>query len=292
MKLFLFLTKIYFRLLNAISSTWAAKRAFILFQKVRNATLKPLESEFYINAERFKASWEYGEIQCYEMGSAESELVLLVHGWQSNAGSMAGIAANLAAAGKRVVTFDLPAHGESPLKLANLHLFRLAFRAVLKHIQPNMPFSIVAHSFGSAVTGFGLEGTDYRCKELVLLTSPNRLDVIFREYKEMVGLPNAAYERMCEIASQLLEEPVEHANVLAKLKQVHADRFTFIHDRFDKIIPFEHTEAIANRLPKARMIAFEKVGHYRMLWNPDVIDAVRLSITASEEAKQPVLSVA
>ena len=60
-------------------------------------------------------------------------------------------------------------------------------------------------------------------------------------------------------------------NVEDLLHEVKASTVTIIHDRRDKIISFDTALAIASQGNNRKVIPVNAVGHYRMLWNEQVI---------------------
>ena len=274
MKLILIFLRSYFKIMSRLDARLAAKQAFKLFQKPRNRPFKKREKKFYDSSETFVAQSDLGDIICYEKGDPYGEVVLLVHGWDSNAGSMSGIGNVLALEGFHIISFDLPAHGKSSLKYSNLHACKIALEAVLKRVKPFEPVSVIAHSFGSAVSGYTFSSGKYKIKNLVYLASPNRIKTIFTNYKEMISLGDEAYQLMVNAATEILSEPVEGIVVMLKTRQIDYEKATLIHDCYDKILPYENSARMAAFLPRSELISFEHIGHYRMLWNTEVIEKI------------------
>lgn len=73
----------------------------------------------------------------------------MVHGWDSNPGSMAGIAEELINRGFHVLVFNVPAHGISVQKTTNMLYVSDILIDLLKKFNINGNISVVTHSFGS-----------------------------------------------------------------------------------------------------------------------------------------------
>lgn len=71
-----------------LSPAMSGKLAFMLFQKVRKKDIRTREQNFYKKARHFRIPMPSEDLNCYEMGNPGGELVFLVHGWDSNAGSL------------------------------------------------------------------------------------------------------------------------------------------------------------------------------------------------------------
>ncbi len=196
----------------------------------------------------------------------------MVHGWESNAGSMSQIASRLSADGKRVVLFDLPGHAFYKSDSTNLLECKDALHKVLKFLNPQVPVSIVSHSFGSAVTAFCIRETDYRLDKMVFLTGPNKVQNIFQEFKSIVQMGDRAYKKMVDITEEILGEPISNISIANNLKNGKYEDLLLIHDKHDKILPYSNSEEIREVVERSSLETFENVGHYRMLWNKDIID--------------------
>jgi pimeloyl-ACP methyl ester carboxylesterase len=268
--------------LSALLPLQAGRKAFMLFQRTRKLPFKEMEKRFYDVAKKFDVAHPRENIHAYEMGNAKGKLVLLVHGWDSNAGSMGAIAQVLATEGYRVVSLDLPAHGNSTLTHTNLRECCEALRALIYQVRPSQPFSVISHSFGSAVATLALAGSRYEVDKFVMLTSPNRLVDVFDEFKKQIALGEVAYQEMLQQAEGILKESVCDVNVETKALQVKYNNLSIIQDENDRVLPYSNSVRISSVLPEAELIAIKKTGHYRMLWNMDVIRKVVTQLSAEE----------
>lgn len=280
----MFFIRLYFRVLSAMWPVKAGEKAFRLFQRTRKLPFKKAELEFYQQARKFEVVHPTENVHAYELGDPVGKLVILVHGWDSNAGSMSAIANTLAREGHRVVALDLPAHGHSTLTHTNLRECREALCALIYHLRPSAPFSVISHSFGSAVAAMALSGTRYTVDNFIMLTSPNRLIDVFDEFKNQIALGEQAYQEVLQQAFTLLKEPVENVQVEAKALKMNYNKMLIIHDIHDKILPFSNSERLNEVLPNTQLIALKKTGHYRMLWNAEVIRKVVLEIAPEKPA--------
>jgi len=259
-----------FTVLSVVAPAIAAQLAFRLFQTTRKKTMTEKERSFYQNAERFIICHEKEDIIAYRLGNPLGKLVFLVHGWESNAGSMAAIAYSMVQQGFNVIAFDLPAHGHSRLKRTNLLESSHVFKTILDYFNP-MEFSVISHSFGSAVTSYTLSHSKHIPKQLVFLTSPNQILDIFEDFRDLIGLGSNAYRLFLKRIQSIIPEPLSEVTVLNMNKTIGYQDLLLIHDRYDKIIPFAYSQRMLENLDNTYLEPFEKIGHYRMLWNPNVV---------------------
>jgi len=258
----------------------------------RKLKFKNREQSFYDKAHQFTAPSSIGDIFCYEVGDPTGKLVILVHGWESNAGSMAGIGEELAKQGYHVVSMDLPAHGHHQSTGTNLFECKEALKAVIRRIWPAEPFSIVSHSFGSAVTTFALSEINHPIDQLVYLTSPNELSAIFEHFRDLVKLPAKPYKLIIEKVNELFGEGIINLTVQEKAKEMNYQHLTMIHDINDKVLPYVNSQKISNYLPRTELYTLENAGHYRMLWNDEVYTRILKQFEPSIASPKKLVEVA
>ena len=267
--------RFYFRFISIISPKNASSIAFKLFQKVRIKSIRDREKDFYKKAKTFNVSTKKEDIFCYELSPENKKLVFLLHGWESNAGSLTKIAYSLSANNFRVITFDLPGHANYKSNYTNLYECKEAFKSVLKFIDPKTPFNVIAHSFGSAVTTFALAKQKYKLDNIIFLTSPNYMIDIFLDYKNQIKLSTKSFSYLLDIAKKVLNKEVKDLNIEEEINSISFSKLLLIHDQNDQIIPFKNSENIALKNPsKTKLIKHENIGHYKMLWNDDVINDI------------------
>jgi len=271
------IVRLYFKLISLFAPKFAGSKAFKLFQKVRIKSIRKREEDFYTKANHFKVTSFKEDINCYELGAGNSDIVFLLHGWESNAGSLSKFAYQLAENNYRVISFDLPGHANYNLKYTNLAECKNAFINVIDFIKPNKPFSVLSHSFGSAVSAYTLSNLNYKIDKLVFLTSPNSILEIFTDFKKLIGLSNTAFSYLLEKADLLANEKIKYFSIDEKLKHFSFSKLLLIHDEYDKIIPFKNSEEIKTmHEANSVLIKHKRIGHYKMLWNQNIIDETLL----------------
>ena len=269
----IYILRFYFKTISLFAPKLAGVKAFKLFQKVRIKTIRKREEEFYINAKHFNIPFDKESLSCYELGENNPNLVFLLHGWESNAGSLSKIAYKLAENNYRVISFDLPGHAKYNSNYTNLAECKNAFTNVIDFVKPKKPFSILSHSFGSAVSVYTLSNLNYKIDKLVFLTSPNSILEIFTDFKKLIGLPSTAFSYLLEKADLLANEKIKNFYIDEKLKYFNFSKLLLIHDEYDKIIPFKNSVEIESKNKQnTELIKHKNIGHYKMLWNDKIIE--------------------
>jgi pimeloyl-ACP methyl ester carboxylesterase len=271
MKFYLTLTKYYLNILAFIAPKYGKKKVVAVFKKVRNTKIKNTEIPFYEKGRPFFVKRSGEDLHCYEFGHPNGKLVFLVHGWNSNAGSLSKFAFELSKIGYRVISFDLPAHANTKEKETDLFECKEAFKNLIKTINPKEPFSIISHSFGSATTAYAISEIDHKVDKLVFLSSNNNLNDVFEHFKGFIGFNNRAYKLFKSFLEEKMTESISDMVISKRVNQSKFNHLLIIHDKFDKVINFKDAKDIHQNVINSTLIPFEKIGHYRMLWNASVV---------------------
>lgn len=272
MKIDLLLTRKYFQFVSALSPKIAARQSFRTFQKVRKKNIRPREAAFFSMAQHHVVESSVGKIDCYQIGDKNLPKVVLVHGWDSNIGSLTSIANALLKANKQVIGLNLPGHAFSKSNSTNLLECSQGLNAVLDFFDIDENASIISHSFGSAVVAYTLSKKEIKVDKLIFLTNPNQMEEIFREFQQIIGLGNRAYQGLKKITEQKLGESLSAVSVEECLKRCQFNELNLIHDKNDKVLSYTNSEQIIEVHPTAKLHTFENIGHYKMLWNSEVIE--------------------
>jgi hypothetical protein len=266
--------KQYHKTLSIVSPSLAANSAFELFKKVRKKDIRDREKPFFEKAHHFELEFDQKKIHCYEFGQPEDDIVILLHGWDSNSGCMYRFVDPLVKKGKHVLSFNLPGHAFYEDSKTNLYEAKLAFKRFMESLPKNKSISIISHSFGSAVTGFGLSEMDLEIDRLVFLTTPNEMEDIFVEFKKMIGLNDKSFNILKNKANDILGERLEDISVAKKLQLAKFNHLYLLHDKSDKVLPYNNSVSIHKQISNSTLFTFDQIGHYRMLWNDDLVDKV------------------
>ncbi len=268
------LIKTYFKLLSFISPKLAANKAFKIFKTVRKKDIRKREQSFYEEAQHSKLVSQNESIDTYEFGTNNGDIVILLHGWDSNAGSLYQFVAPLRSKNKKIYSINLPGHAFDANSETTIVACKNALKALLNSIPEHSQISIISHSFGSAVTAYALSESNRSINHLFFLTSPNRLEELFYDFKNMIGLNNKAYNLLLGKAKQITKEDISQITVQNKLKKASFKHLYLFHDEHDKVIPFKNSLDISQTITHSTLHKFKDIGHYRMLWNKSLIETV------------------
>jgi pimeloyl-ACP methyl ester carboxylesterase len=200
----------------------------------------------------------------------EGPAVLLMHGWGGSSAQMARLAPPLLQRGFSVVALDAPAHGRSPGRLSALPQFARALRAVAGVAGP--VHAVVGHSFGAAAAALAV-ADGLQVDRLVLVAAAADLARWARQFADHFHVPAPAMASMRRNTEAWLRFRWSDLH-LAHLLEGYRGQALFVHDRDDRETGWSEAFDVAQRLPGARTLLTEGLGHRRILAHPRVGAAI------------------
>ncbi|MBI2510907.1 MAG: alpha/beta fold hydrolase [Opitutae bacterium] len=231
------------------------------------------------------AAWEWSPpnsvIRSLDAGGAEvlvgqthggvdvsgAPLVGLVHGWEGHGAQLGAFAVPLAAAGFRVLAFDLPGHGESPGDEAHVPLVARTLAEIER--EAGKFFALIGHSMGAA--GAAMSTTlGVAPRGLVLLAPPQsqleRLDRVANRL-QLAGELREKFFAAVERRTASRNADVD-MRVVARAAPCALRVF---HDPADEDASFAASEEFVELWRGARLVSVPGRGHYRILATPEIV---------------------
>jgi len=242
---------------SIISSKYAAKKAINLFAS-------PRKGRYNDEQKRIIDSAFYEEIKYNNMNIAtyrwvgKGKTILLAHGWESNTSRWAYILEDLKSQGYNIVALDAPAHGRSDGKQFNAILYSEFINVVAKKFQPDV---LIGHSVGGMSSVFYMHKYQLpSLNKMILLGAPAHFTGVFERYKSMMGFNKKISKGLDTIIIERFGQPVSYFSVANFTASIEAKGLV-IHDKNDRIIPYEDGQLIANRYKNSEFITTTGYGH-------------------------------
>jgi pimeloyl-ACP methyl ester carboxylesterase len=196
-------------------------------------------------------------------------IALLVHGWEGRGAQLGAFVDPLLAAGLSVVTFDAPAHGDSPGQRLYLTDMADAIADVVAAIGHRV-HAIVAHSFGAAAVLLAHARHGIDAPRNVFL-APNAIieDAVVR-FARAIALDDTDRIALERLLADHTGVPLT-ALALDALAATRDAALLVVHDRADREVPFTHAERLAATWPNAQLHPTDGLGHRRILRDSNVI---------------------
>jgi pimeloyl-ACP methyl ester carboxylesterase len=233
---------------------------------------KPLsESEQAILAQATLFSVPFGSINLHTFGWGEGPTVLLVHGWGGYGLQLNGFVNPLVKAGYRVLAFDAPAHGDTAgVQTSGLEMAQ-AITAVAQHQAPIA--GVIAHSLGAASTTLALkEGMQaHKVVYLGAICWLSNATATFARRSKLSKEVELALRNLFEVQ---FGQDIWQRFAVDRTAQNLSIPALLCHDRSDREVSLEESQAIAQAWSGARLIETSGLGHRRILRNESVIQQV------------------
>ncbi|ALJ06210.1 alpha/beta hydrolase [Pseudalgibacter alginicilyticus] len=244
-------------ILSIFSSKSAARIAFKLFSVPRKGQITKQQAVFLDSAIQNIFYYKNNQIMTYKW-KGNKDTVLLIHGWESNAGRWMDLITDLQKKDYTIVALDAPAHGNSGSLLFNAVLYAEFINVITKQFKPTI---MVAHSMGGLAAAFSI--SKYKIKniqKLILAGVPCKYSDVIMRYAHMMK-----YKKT--IISKLKNSITEHFNVspeaLSTAKNIEKlnTKGLIIHDKEDNIIPYNDALIIKSSLKNSKLISTKGFGH-------------------------------
>ena len=269
------------RVLGDTSPTLASAVAERLFLTARRHRRPRWERELLAEATAFHVSVDGTALPAWSWGRGPA--VLLVHGWEGRGAQLGRLVRPLVAAGKRVVTFDGPGHGDAPTSLTSVVALSRALQRVAEVV--GEVDAVVAHSVGGLASVVAL-AHGLSVDKIVLLApalGPERFTRTFSETFELTDEVLDDVKRRVEARYGMPFTALDARSLVAGARA----RALIVHDADDSTVPIEDGRALASAWPDARLIETRGLGHRRILREPAVLEEVT-AFVAGETARAHV----
>jgi pimeloyl-ACP methyl ester carboxylesterase len=195
---------LYINTLSFIQPDKANSLAYKLFSEPRKGKLKKEELPKVLqNAKSEAVQFKEHSIQTY-IWEGNENIILLVHGWESNASRWKKLLHYLKKTGSTIIALDAPAHGLSSAVEFNVPKYASFINFICLKYNPK---AIVSHSIGGAASIFSLHNySNTNVEKLVLLGAPSEMKIIVNNYVAMLSL-NKKIATFLEKQSEVKFEP-------------------------------------------------------------------------------------
>lgn len=218
------------------------------------------------------------KVRVYEGGQGPG--VFVMHGWESSVSRLARLISTLIANDFRVVTFDMPAHGNSPGRDTDI----LQITDFIIHLaETTGPFTAaIGHSFGGICLANAIKG-NLCVDRLVLVSTPPNLVGMIETYCQMLGIWRPTKIRLIRaIEERLGTLELESEFDIRPMLQRSGIPTLIIHDRKDPVVPFSAAEELSRCLANVLLFQTDTLGHSKIVRDVRTIDKCIKFISQSE----------
>jgi pimeloyl-ACP methyl ester carboxylesterase len=265
----LILMRLAFKTLPPLLPTMMGRYAYNLW--ITPARTKVPEAE-QIAAKKAKASFitvDGLKIRVWSWGQGPT--VLFIHGWGGRGTQISSYIEALNQAGFNVMSFDMPAHGQSDGKQSNAFEIANVLNAIIKQIDDL--HSVMTHSFGGIIFGVYYNPT-LTLKNIIMFCPPSDLKTAFNQFSDTLQLPQSIQDFIvkklkADFGSDVFEK-VSLLNNGAKIRQP----VLVVHDKQDDVVPFQDGKAVDKILAHGTLYETTELGHRKVLFDKVVVEHV------------------
>jgi len=197
------------------------------------------------------------QVQFYKW-QGNQNIVLLVHGWESNASRWEKLLPYLKQSGSTIIAIDAPAHGLSSGTEFTVPRYAEFIDAAVTKFKPD---AIIGHSIGGAAcVYYQYLHPENPVKKMVLLGAPSDLQTLLDNYVNLLGL-NAKVVQLLEnyfienFKIKAAEFSAQIFGAQLKLKGL------IVHDVDDEVVAFTEAKKIADSWKHATFLETKGLGH-------------------------------
>ena len=264
--------KVLVRIASCLFPGVVVERAYRVLTNPQVHKLRAHEGEVLDRAKRSHIRFNKFRIQVYEWGNSRHERVLLVHGWEGQAGNFADLIPHLLERNFHIVAFDGPAHGFSSRGQTSFFEFSALVSEMIRRYECR---KLISHSFGGVATTYALaQHPELEIDRYVLLTVPDRFSQRIDAVVRQVGTTRRVKRLLVERMEREMDVRVGEVNVSNFVRAVNVKRALILHDKKDRVIPLTQAQSVAANWRQCTLDILEGTGHFRILRTPRVAERV------------------
>lgn len=248
----------YINLLSFVFPKKASQLAYAFFSEPREGKLSKTSLPAILQeAQSETFQHERHSFQTY-IWKGNDSIILLVHGWESNASRWENFLPYLKKSGSTIIAIDGPAHGLSSGKEFSIPQYAEFIHIAVEKFKPQY---LVGHSIGGKTCLYYQSiYQNNSLKKMVILGSPSDFNIILNNYITLLSL-NA------KISKSLEDHYLNHFKL--NLEQFSGKLFAsklnikglIAHDIDDTVVLFEEGKKIAGAWENAVFIETKGLGH-------------------------------
>jgi predicted alpha/beta hydrolase family esterase len=248
---------LYINTLSYIAPKKAFALAYSLFSQPRKGRITEHKTpKTLLKAEHVSYKHNEHEFQTY-IWKGNEEIILLIHGWESNASRWKKLLSHLKKTGKTIIAIDGPAHGKSSGKEFNVPTYAEFIDVVVQKYNPKIA---IGHSIGGNAIAYFQAHYNHNFEKIVLLGAPSDFKVILNNYIKMLSLNKRIHQSLIDYTKKRFNLTIDDFSASKFLKNSPIEGIV-AHDLQDTVVLFEEGKKISKAWEKAQFIETRGLGH-------------------------------
>lgn len=268
--------RLMFKILTPFLPQIMNRLAYHLWITPPRTKISEKEQEFVKSADSRFLTIKDLKIKVWSWGKGPT--VLFIHGWGGRGLQVSGFIKSLNNAGFNVMSFDMPAHGQSSGARTNGIEIVEIIDEVVKQI--DNPHGIITHSFGGILIG-NYYNERFPFKKIVMICPPATLNTAFNQFTTTLQLPQTVQEYIVKILKNNFGQDVFERFSLLKNGTKIIQPVLVVHDKQDNIVPYQEGLEIVEILKEGDFYQTNELGHQKILYDKTVIERILQFISPS-----------
>ena len=258
--------------ISFFSDAWATRYAFKLFvtpikfpMPKREIPMATFSITYPLELPKCKK-----DIVVYENGDGPKK-ALVIHGWNGRGTQLFSIVKELTQLGYFVVSFDAPGHGKSSKnKTQMIDFMEAAFALNQKYKGFDL---VVGHSLGGMAT-MNCLSRGLTPKKAIIIGSGDVIEDVISDFVQTIGLPKRITTKLKHCFEKKYNDNVTDYTVHEQAATIEIPVLV-IHDKNDLDVPYTAAENIVQNLKNGKLLLTEKLGHRKILGDPNVLKTMK-----------------
>ncbi|WP_395067018.1 alpha/beta hydrolase [Flavobacterium sp.] len=257
----------YVNIMSFIAPEKSFALAYKLFSEPRKGRLKKvllpktlLDADFkthiYEDHEFQTYTWTPDKTQQSE-NKGNDEIILLIHGWESNASRWKKLLKHLKKTKKTIIAIDGPAHGLTSGKEFNVPQYAKYINLIVQEYNPSIA---IGHSIGGNALAYYQAHYKHNINKMVLLGAPSDFEIILKNYVRLLSLNSRVHQSLIAFTKKKFNITVSEFSA-AKFLENSTINGIVAHDQDDKVVLFEEGKKISNAWKTSQFIETKGLGH-------------------------------
>lgn len=263
--------KLFFIISSRLTPSVAVVVAEKLFTTPFHSKRRDIEHEMLESAEKFQIPiGNNRRLAGYRWGRKTDPVILLIHGWTATATCFVNYIDPLLSKGYQVISYDAIAHGETAGVSVSLTEWADTVVAVMKEV--GKVHCIMGHSLGAGAIVIA-SSLKLETDKVVLISPVADISKVTGQFAKALSIPEKIMEKTHQYAWRKYYASASKYG--ANWEEVFESDFRvptlIIHDINDKEIDVSNARKLAKQWTWAEVMETKRLGHRRILLNPDVI---------------------
>ena len=249
---------LYLNALSYINLEEAKNKAYQLFSQPRKGKIKKEKLPKTLQNVTYETfEYQAEKFQTY-IWHGNEEIILLVHGWESNASRWKKLLSHLKPLGRTIIAIDGPAHGLSDGTEFNAPKYAEYINVLTQKYQPK---TVIAHSIGGAAISFYLNKyRNHSFEKVVLLGAPSDFKILSDNFIKLLSLNDKIKAKLEDYYFQKFNIHIDDFSG-HKFAENFTQKAFIAHDTEDKIVLIAEGRKYSKAWKNALYIETEGLGH-------------------------------